>query len=283
MITCSACNKIDRSECMITYELRFALALIWTALAAYFDIFNNKTVPSWVTYSLLVVAALINITAFNIMAAAIAFLPAIAILIIGYFAYRIGQVGGADVLLFAGLALMLPFRSALGYPIIVSIALWAISLALIGIAIGAIGKANIRKIKPSELLLGILFFAAYAAFIYISSPLLSEFGFVFFAALALSSFFLVSFRTELSKSMIKMVGIRQIDDEDVLAVELMDEKLVKKFSLRKLITKKELEKLKKTGLKKFPVYKGMPAFVPYILLGLLLFLIAGDPIKLIFH
>ena len=47
--------------------------------------------------------------------------------------------------------------------------------------------------------------------------------------------------------------------------------------------KEEIEKLRKIKkMKVFPVYKNMPAFMPYILIALILLLVFGNPMAYVF-
>jgi len=99
-------------------------------------------------------------------------------------------------------------------------------------------------------------------------------------ALAVS---LLLFKDHISATMIEWVPISQIDDEDVISLERLDEKVVAKYGLQRVATKEELAKLRKTRLRKFPVFKGMPAFVPYMLLAIALLLVFGDPFWLLLY
>ncbi|MCX6777656.1 MAG: hypothetical protein NT157_02115, partial [Candidatus Micrarchaeota archaeon] len=82
---------------------------------------------------------------------------------------------------------------------------------------------------------------------------------------------------------IEKLPLSRIEEEDVLAIEKMNPKLVAKYKLKKLLTARELARMKKAKipLKKYPVYANMPVFLPYILASLLLTLLFGDPLAMI--
>ncbi|MFH1780085.1 MAG: hypothetical protein ABH803_02990, partial [Candidatus Micrarchaeota archaeon] len=79
---------------------------------------------------------------------------------------------------------------------------------------------------------------------------------------------------------------KQIQDEDILAIDKLPRKLVEKYGLEKVLTKKQFEKLKeiskKEGIHEFPIHTNLPRFGPYVLAGLLLVLWLGDFIFVVF-
>jgi len=76
--------------------------------------------------------------------------------------------------------------------------------------------------------------------------------------------------------MVESVQVSKLQEEDVLALEKMDASLVKKLKLQPLIDGKIILALKKSKVKAVPVYTGMPFFLPYLFLGLLLAVLFGD-------
>ena len=84
------------------------------------------------------------------------------------------------------------------------------------------------------------------------------------------------------KFLIRKVALRDIEEEDVLALDEMDPKVVERYGLRRLLTAGEIKRLRKVPMKAFPVYKNLPAFTPYILISLLLSVLFGDLVLLIF-
>jgi hypothetical protein len=77
------------------------------------------------------------------------------------------------------------------------------------------------------------------------------------------------------ESMIVTKNIEQIEPEDVLAIEKINEKTIKKIKLGRLITKEQLERMKRSRIKKWPIFD-LPQFLPFILIGLMLYILFGD-------
>jgi len=97
-----------------------------------------------------------------------------------------------------------------------------------------------------------------------------------FYALYWSAVFLFLYRKEIIEANMEMVSLKKVDEEDVLALDRLPERVVKKFGLERVATKEQLRRLKKSGLKRFPVYKHLPRFGPYVFLGLVACLLVGD-------
>ena len=108
---------------------------------------------------------------------------------------------------------------------------------------------------------------------------------IILAIVCAAAIFAISTRKQVMQEIIvKQLLISQIEDEDILALENMDKKLVKEYKLEKVLTKTEVQKLKtiqhKTGKKTFPVYKNLPRFIPYVLVSLVIHLIYLNAITL---
>src|SRR5271157_926239 len=97
--------------------VRVVLAFLLVGIAAYYDLFNKKNIPDKVLYAMLGLAFLVNLffyeaTLFWFSLAIAAFFSAI-----GYLFYRLGQLGGADVIVLASVMLLLPLHpSFVGMP-----------------------------------------------------------------------------------------------------------------------------------------------------------------------
>jgi Flp pilus assembly protein protease CpaA len=282
--------------------LRFAICFVGCTGATYYDIFNKRNVPSWLTYSLVAIGALFTLASFNMNAIVSSGVVALVIFAFGYILYRTGQIGGADVLVFISIALLLPeaptsiflqANSQLGLPFVISIFVLSGVLAVFGIFLKYI-PLTIRdalmgekiRIEPSQFALAVFTLVFYAVFIYYMNGIieLPQTQLAVFAAVIVCATSIFALKDHISeKYMIRMVGVDEIDEEDVLALERMDPKLVKEHKLDRLLTLKEIEKLKKMGKKKkFPVYKEMPVFMPYVLIALTAALLFGDPLAYLY-
>jgi Flp pilus assembly protein protease CpaA len=282
--------------------LRVAICLIGCAGATYYDLFNRRNVPSWLTYSLVAIGALFTLASFNASVIVSSGIVALVIFVFGYILYRTGQIGGADVLVFVSIALLLPeapqsiflqANSQLGLPFVVSIfvlsgmlAVFGIFLKYIPLTIRDVLSGEKIRIEASQVALSAFTLVFYATFIYYMNGIvaLPQTQLAVFAAVIICATSLFALKDHISeKYMIRMVGAGEMDEEDVLAVEKMDPKFLSEHKLDKLLTLKQIEKLKKLGKrKKYPVYKEMPVFMPYVFLALAAALLFGDPLAYLY-
>lgn len=280
--------------------LRIAVAVAGLLVATYYDLFNRRNVPVNITYFMIGAGFLLNLATMDLSLIIFSSLIALIVLGLGYLIYRTGQIGGADVLIFASIALLFPSipesllkppsQPFFEFPFVASVFIISGLLSIFGIAaiyIPRVLKDLARgkvKITATSAFSAFAMLVSFLAVIYALGPYLPfQSGQALLALVMLLAVFLILFKDHISSSMIEWVPFSKIDDEDVIALELLDKKLVAKYSLEKVATRQVLERLKKTGLKKFPVFKGMPAFVPYILLAVLLLLIFGDLLWLLFY
>ncbi|MFH0923089.1 MAG: prepilin peptidase, partial [Candidatus Micrarchaeota archaeon] len=87
--------------------LRVAIALGATGLAAWQD-HKTSFIDDKITLGMIAAGILLNVLTFDMDFIIWVGGIALAIAAIGYFAYKTGQFGGGDVLLFLGLHLLLP-------------------------------------------------------------------------------------------------------------------------------------------------------------------------------
>ena len=88
--------------------VRVAAAVLFTAAAAYFDLFNKKWVPNGLLYGFAAAAVLANVVFWGpVSIQALAF--GVAAFLLAYPLYRMGQLGGADVFAIASIAATVPY------------------------------------------------------------------------------------------------------------------------------------------------------------------------------
>jgi hypothetical protein len=107
-----------------------------------------------------------------------------------------------------------------------------------------------------------------------------------FFLLFLSSGFFLTFRQQiLDEIIIQKIPISAIEDEDILAIEKLPDRIVKKYHLEKVLTQKQVAILRKIQtiekIKLFPVNKILPRFGPYILAALILGILLGNIIEML--
>lgn len=279
-------------------EARVFVALAFTAAAAYFDAFNKKWVPNALLYAFVASAFLLNVVFFEqgIFLAAIAF--GAAAFLICYPLYRAGQLGGADVFCYSGISMAVPYlpspflnpTASAPYPFILSV-LVPTGIAFIAHMFARFIPYIYNQVKKGRVDLSPGKLAAPAmlalAFVIFSSVIFSmpvQLPPVYFAMLAFlftALMFFSLFKSEIKDSMVECVPISSIREEDVLALEKMDSKLVSHLKLSPVIGAKTAELLKKAKLRAVPVYTKMPFFLPYLLFGLVFTILFGDLISYI--
>ena len=273
-------------------DIRILVVVAFTGAAAYFDMFNKKWVPDVLLWCFLGASLLLNVVFFDSAIFTSALIIAVIIAVLTYALYRMGQLGGADVLVMASIALAMPYlpkpilaaSQSIPYPFFISL------LAPTGIAFifhmlvrfvpyishrlsaGKV-KFNAQKVAgPALIAVSFAIFWSIVSSLPISLPA-SYFAIIGFLGAALIFFSL--FMPEIKASMVTRVQVSRLQCEDVLALEQMPE-LAKAHRFSPLISKKTITVLKHAKIKSVQVYTGMPFFLPYLFIGLLFTLLFGD-------
>src|SRR3989344_1070394 len=258
---------------MMDFEiLRVVIAVVLTAIAAWQD---NKTsyVDDKVLYALVGAGLLLSVLSFNVSFFVSPLPAALFIVAFGYLLWRRGSFGQGDVWLFLGLQLLLPeypsfVQSPLpNFPFVASVFLASSVFSLFGSS--AFYAAKLAQAKAFDKLRSATFLVlgASAAF-FLSKLPVSPLAKLFFSLFVISGVFLALFyRTIKEKVLVQWVGLNGVEDEDVLGLEKVATKSV--FAKLKALSQRGV-------MKKFPVYKNLIRFNPYVLLGLIACLYAGD-------
>lgn len=283
--------------------IRIAITIFGCGIASYFDCFNNRNIPNSVTYGLILIGVILNLASFNLQLLISVFIISLLIIIIGYPLYIRGMIGGADILIFVAIALLIPYpltpifspsQYISQYAIFNTFpfVFWVFFVSSLLFTICMFGYFSLKifedwvkkekiTFKKTNLLLAVFMIGIYSILLlYMNSlfPLKLVFVFLFYFILLATGFFLVFKDYIIDRYVIRVVGVEEIEEEDVLAIERMDKEIVKKYGLRKLLTKSEIERLRKIPeLKKYPIYKNLPTFIPYIFFGVLFILLFGNP------
>jgi hypothetical protein len=283
-------------------QLRIGIALLGTGIATYYDLSNNRNVPNMLLYAFLAAAILVN--AFG-MADHLVYTVAVsaAIFAAGWLFYRAGQIGGADVFVLASISLLLPVQPlSLLQVQPQSIPQIAMPFALYVFAISGLLfiLAMLANYAPSAFLLLAkgrvriplekwayiaALLALFAAFLYFaqSAPFIPSFYIILLGLLVVASAFFMLFRDHVREQMLELVPFQKIEEEDVLALERISPALVARYQIPRVVSQPDIARLKKANIKlaKWPVYKKMHVFLPYILIGLIALLLLGDPFLLL--
>ena len=255
--------------------IRLVLAFLGVAVATYYDIFNRRNVPNSVLYAFLAIAFLTNV--FLYQADLFIFSVALAAFFaaIGYIFYRFGQLGGADVFIIASVILLLPVHPSFvgltfNMPFIFSVVVFSgVSFAVyvmvyFGFRLWDEG-ARPRLMYALLLIPYILF-----AYVYFNSVLFSTMYFVFVSILLFATVFFLMFREDINLLLSERMSPSELEEEDVLALDLMDKEFVRKYSIRRLATRGEIDRMVALKVPEVWVYSKLPPFLPFFLLGMVM-------------
>lgn len=250
--------------------LRIAVVLIAGAAAAYTD-FKTGLIPDKITYGAIVVGAVLSLMAFDVQA----FLIAGVVFAMGYALYYAGKIGGGDVKLFTGLALIMPVYG--GRVFVLSVLFVAALAAALWFGIYYAGRYALKGIVLKDnaggimkaLLLGVPLFA-FLAF----AANMGAVSYTYAAAIALpmaaALLFIALERGIRKEFFLKIVKINELEEDELIALDFMDEKQKGKLGaqFKGIIDEKLKKELLGTGMKKVPVYRNLPKFGPFILAGI---------------
>ncbi len=270
--------------------IRILLALVGTSIACYYDVFNRKNVPEKFLYIFLAISIAINIFDYSFFYSQIlSTIIAISLILFLFLLYKIGQIGGADVFVITSIFFALPkvspifkketFVSYISVPLPSIIPILAISsiLFLLFLFITKIGYCikNLKKVKLTSIAEATIIVLAFSFLLYSLHSFIKLEFLIFNLIILFFLCFLILFKDIISESMIKMKSIKEIEPEDILAIEKVNEEIVKKLKLNRLITKEQIEKMKKVKIKKWPIFD-LPQFLPFVLIGLIFYILFGD-------
>lgn len=255
--------------------IRLLVAFAGVGIAAYYDLFNNKNVPDKFLYGFLGIAFLVNFvlyeeSLFLFSVATAAFLGAI-----GYVFYRLGQIGGADVIVAAAVMLLLPIMpsfavAGFNIPFIFPTVIFGGMIFAVYITVSMAIKLREEEAKPN-MIYGLMIIP-YLLFlwVYSTSLLFSPVYFLFITVLFITTVFFLMYKKDLNKILAEQMPVEQLEPEDVLALELMGPAKVKKYGMQRLVTEKEIARLKNEKAGEVWVYTKLPPFLPFIMAGMIL-------------
>jgi hypothetical protein len=227
-------------------------------------------------YAFLAVAFLVNVVFYSPELFAFSIVAALFMSAIGYLFYRVGQLGGADVFVIASIMLLLPIHpSFVNLPFNMPFVFSVVVFSGVAFAIYVLGYFGWKlvQVEAKPKLLYALMFIPYLlfAYVYFNSILFSPVYFAFISILLFAAIFFMMFKESLNSILAEELPIAQVQPEDVIAIEVMNKDLVDKYKIQRLVTKNELDRLKKTGkVTELWVYTRLPPFLPFMLLGMIL-------------
>jgi Flp pilus assembly protein protease CpaA len=249
--------------------LRIVALLAGCSAAAYTDARTGLILDS-ITYPMIALGIALDI----IQGEWLWLLAGIAVFAIGYAVYYAGKVGGGDVKLFTGIAFLMPayqgnffLAGALFAACILAVAFYSAFYVAKYAEKGIDWKENRPGIQKAAVF-GIALAAWLAAMAFLGAVSAGALGLL---ALAFSlALLFIAFEKGIRHSFfLKLVPVGKLEEDEVIAAEFLDSKTKGRLGLgfKGVFGKKEIELLVKAGIKEVPVYRGMPPFGPFILLG----------------
>ncbi|MCK4319639.1 prepilin peptidase [Candidatus Micrarchaeota archaeon] len=255
---------------------RLIVAFIGLAIVSYYDIFNRRNVPDMLVYGFLGIAIIMNIIFFDWDLAIYSFGFSFFVFAIGYAFYRLGQIGGADIYALTSLSLLIPFvpNGLFNYPFVFSVLLVGGALFALFAVFFFLKDVLESKKKPNLFYLALLIPYVIFVYFFFNAPFFSFLYFAIASTMLLATVFFLVFREAIEHASIKSVRLSELDNEDVLAGP-DTEKIMKKYKIGRVLGEKEAMILKKAGVKKVPIYKNLPPFAPFLLIGMVVAYLLG--------
>ncbi len=258
------------------FELvRYLVVLVGTALSTYTDV-KTGLILDKVTYPMIALGAAFTACDLFFSHNFLQLIIPGGVFALGYLLYYLGKLGGGDVKIFTGMALLLPYYK--NEPFVLNVLLIAALSSVVVISsyylfryfrCGVKVKENRRDILKS-FALGILLLLYFVSLHLLGFMELSS-ALILFVPLLLALFFL-AFQTGIKKNFfLKHVSFRELEEDEIIAKEFVDPDILSQCGLlvKGVIGKSEAKKLADLGVKEFPVYRGLPPFAPFLLLGVI--------------
>ncbi|MCX6774406.1 MAG: hypothetical protein NTY68_05440 [Candidatus Micrarchaeota archaeon] len=258
--------------------VRIGVSLLILGIASYFDLFKGKNIPNNFLYASVIVSLVIGLIA-PIEISGFAIVQAIIIAIVTYIFYKIGYLGGAEMFILPSLALLLPIPPVmtgifLNVPFILFIMLFSGFLFALTNLIYFSYKLIKAKAKLKVNLEAAAMIAMVVVFsmIYVYSPIFNPAIILLVVSLGLMSALYYSYKEEIEEMMTQEVRIDDAEEE-VVSMKKANKEIQKILKDSPVITAAKLKLLKKEGIKKISVLRGMPPYMPFLLAGEILALL----------
>jgi len=286
-------------------NLRYASIIVIAAVYMLFDVFNKRNVPSIFVYATLGYGVLLTLSYLDLQLIFYSGLLAIATLGLGYFIYKIGQIGAADVFEIATLSLILPMTplpfllhvQQFSMPFVLSMMVNTGIAVFVFVPLYYIPKAFYKfrgrvygLVRREDVFRAAMMAVLYAAFmtLLILSFWLKVVGFVIVLIMGLGSILITLFLTPITKSMIQYITYKGLEPGDAIALNIISKGRLSYLNKRirgfgGLVTNQLIEELRRNAPKaKLPVYRNAVPFALPIFVGALTTLLFGNMILLVF-
>lgn len=239
-----------------------------TGIAAYTD---HKTgyIYDTITIPLILIGATLNI----IESKYYAFILPIIIYATGYLLYKTGKIGGGDVKLYTGIAMIMPSENnsfiinSILFSTITAItyisAYYTIKYAKKGID-WQLNKDNIQK----AIILATII-TTYTIIATNTNNTIKTIAQITYIPLILGCVYIALEKGIKKEFFLKKIKTSEAEEDEIIAKEFMDKKTTTKTKnlIKELMQPEEIKELEKTGIKHVLVYRDLPKFGPFIFIG----------------
>lgn len=252
-------------------QIAFFVNVVAGAIGAYTDI-KTGYIYDWITYPLIAIGIILTI----LTQQWIGLLFAALIYGLGWVAYRSGKMGGGDIKLLAGVALVQPTFEGMVFPLAVLL-IGALSACMVFCVyyVGGflLSKPKIHWNTPRKKGAGILLAAFILLFLYMNTQLPSGgMTLILLEAAMILGLIFYAFEEEVKKhAFLKRIPLSELEEDEVLAIEHLTKEEKEKWgtTIPDLISREDIPALKHKGLSTIPVYRNLPKFAPFLLIGIL--------------
>lgn len=262
-----------------------AILVVATAIAAYTD-WKTGLILDWLTLPLIGIGMVLNLFEMNWIGIGLG----IVVFVFLYALYWLGKLGGGDVKLFTGIALLLPFYNNQFFliPTLFFAALTAITAYSLYYSFQIFKqKIPLTDIKPKNIIMAVLFallFSVYFLVLVQINALSQTVAIAFWVPFLLASVF-VGLEPVIKKHFfVQTVALEKLGEDEVIALDMMDSKILEQAGLgiKGVIGEKEKQKLAELGIREVPIYANAPRFGPFIFLGVILALFFPNLVTTLF-
>ncbi len=255
---------------------RQAAVLIASGIGGYTD-YKTGYINDWTTLPLIGLGILFNIYEGELLGIAIG----AVVFVIGYVLYYTGKLGGGDVKLYTGIALALPFYGkavfilpAAFYAALSGVVFFSAYYGIKYLRKGIDIEYNRKGITNAAVLLA--FIIVYTYFLLSSGIAPAQYAITLGIMMACGCFFVAFERGIRKEFFLKKIKISEMEEDEIIALDFMEEGTRKKLGLgiKNVFGEKEKGGLLKAGIKEILVYRNLPRFGAFIFIGVAIAMLA---------
>ncbi len=255
---------------MVLEQIAFGANMIAGAAAAYTD-WKTGYIYDYITYPLIGLGIVLSLLTGQWMGLVFGGV----IYGLGMVAYKTGKIGGGDIKLLAGIALVQPTFAGMIFPFaVLLVGTLAACLVLSAYYVSGflLTKPKI-KWKTKQKMVSFILLAGVGAFLYylLTNPLWPAETTMLLGISLLAGIIFYAFEEEIkAHAFLKRITLEQLEDDEVLATEHLTHDEKEKFgkNIPALIGTDDVLRLKHMNMHTIPVYRNLPKFAPFLFAGI---------------